>query len=68
VLPNIRIFQELSVVEAEHEVGREWKIAEIKKQIAAGTYDTPDRVDAAVDEILRRFEEPATDTNPQKPR
>ena len=56
------------MVEAEHEVGREWKIAEIKKQIAAGTYDTPDRVDAAVDEILRRFEEPAADTNPQKPR
>lgn len=56
------------MVEAEHEVGREWKIAEIKKQIAAGTYDTPDKVAAAVDEMVRRLEESAADAAPQKPR
>jgi anti-sigma28 factor (negative regulator of flagellin synthesis) len=56
------------MVEAKREVGREWKIAEIKKQIAAGTYDTPDKVDAAVDEMLRRMDDPGDDQRPQKPR
>ncbi|MCG8583978.1 MAG: flagellar biosynthesis anti-sigma factor FlgM [Pirellulales bacterium] len=56
------------MVEANREVGREWKIAEIRKQIAAGTYETPDKVDAAVEEMLRRFEEPSADASPQKPR
>ena len=45
------------MVEAKRETGREWKIAELKQQIAAGVYDTPDKIDAAVDEIMRRHEE-----------
>ena len=56
------------MVEAEHEVGREWKIAEIKKQIAAGTYDTPDKIDAAVDKMLGQFDDSTDDSPPQKPR
>lgn len=56
------------MVEAKREIGREWKIAEIKKQIAAGTYDTPDKVEAAVDEILRRMEQSGDENHPQKPR
>ena len=56
------------MVEAEREVGREWKIAEIKQQIAAGTYDTSDKVDAAVEKILGRFAEDGDDAAPRQPR
>ena len=33
-------------------VAREVKIAEIKRQIAAGTYDSPERLEKAVDAFL----------------
>jgi hypothetical protein len=60
------------MVEAKRETGREWKIAEIKRQIAAGVYDTPDRIDAAVDKIMLHHDEDTPEEqggdSPRQPR
>ena len=62
----------VAMVEAKRETGREWKIAEIERQIAAGVYDTPDRIDAAVDEIMLRHDEDTLEEqggdSPRQPR
>ena len=44
------------MVDSSGETGRELKIAEIKQQIASGTYETTDKVEAAVEEIIDRYE------------
>lgn len=44
------------MVDSSGETGRELKIAEIKRQIASGTYETTDKVEAAVEEIIDRYE------------
>ena len=31
------------------------RVAEIRRQIAAGTYDTPDKIDAALDKFLDQY-------------
>ena len=56
------------MVKAKREVGREWKVAEIKRQIAAGTYDTPDKMEAAVDKMLRRLQDHGDQSPPRQPR
>jgi hypothetical protein len=56
------------MVEAARKVGREWKIAEIKRQIAAGTYDTPDKVEGAIDKLLSRLQDqPLKDDGDESP-
>jgi len=41
-----------SKVRTETDATRAARIARIKRQIAAGTYETPDRIDAAVESML----------------
>lgn len=50
--------------------GREARIAEIRRQIAAGAYETPERLDRAVDALLDRLNsgETAPDAPKPKPR
>lgn len=47
-------------------VAREVKIAEIKRQIAAGTYDSPERLEKAVEKFLDAQSREAS--GPNKPR
>ena len=44
------------MVDLSGETGRELRIAEIKQQIASGTYATTDKLEAAVEEIIDRYE------------
>ena len=44
------------MVDAPKEKVREARIAAIKCQIADGTYETPDKIEAAVDAFLSRLE------------
>ena len=44
------------MVDLSGETGRELRIAEIKQQIASGTYETTDKLEAAVEEIIDRYE------------
>jgi len=44
------------MVDSSGETGRELRIAEIKRQIASGTYETTDKLEAAVEEIIDRYE------------
>ena len=54
------------MVRGVNKVAREVKIAEIKRQIAAGTYDSPDKLEKAVDAFLDR--QPDDQKRPGKPR
>lgn len=45
---------------------RQAKVAKIRRQIAAGTYETPDKLERAIDAFLDRL--PAKDAPAGKPR
>ena len=40
------------MVDASEEKEREARIAELKRQIAAGSYETPEKIEAALDAFL----------------
>jgi len=55
------------MVRSIDKAAREVKIAEIKRQIAAGTYDSPDKMEKAIDAFLSN--QPAADSGrPNQPR
>ena len=41
---------------SSQDASREARIAAIRQQIAADTYDSPERIEVAVEEILERYE------------
>jgi hypothetical protein len=46
---------------------RQARLAEIRRQIAAGTYETPEKLQAAVEKMLESWEEPSHDPDEPRP-
>ena len=53
---------------AEKSSDRAARLAEIRRQIAAGTYETPERLSAAVDALLEDLEGRETSADKDRPR
>lgn len=61
----------IMIAEPKPSAQRQQRLAEIRRQIEAGTYETPEKLEAAVDAMLANLHNPhdqPTPSAPKKPR
>jgi hypothetical protein len=58
----------LSATPMNVESERDARLAEIRQAIAAGVYETPERLEVAVDRLLDELNRPEGDHRPSQPR
>lgn len=56
------------IAEPKPSAPRQQRLAEIRRQIEAGTYETPEKLEAAVDAMLAKLHNQHDQPGPKKPR